>query len=103
MLGRLLILLSVLLMPFGMQPAAAAPAAAQDHASMPMPHCPDQGRHDSKGALAECTMVCSAALPATDVTRNEPPLIVCAPAEAEAVRQLHGIHPETATPPPKRS
>jgi hypothetical protein len=30
-------------------------------------------------------------------------MIVCAPAEAAAVRQLDGLHPETATPPPRRS
>ena len=103
MLARLLILVATLLMPFGMQPAAAAPST-HDHASMPMQHCPEPGSsHGTKGAFAECTMVCSAALPAADLARDEPLRIVCAPAEARAVRQLHGIHPDTATPPPKRS
>jgi hypothetical protein len=103
MVWRFVVLFAVLLMPFGMQPAAAAPVM-HHHASMPTQHCPDQdSRHGSKGAFAECTMVCSAALPAADLARDEPSLIVCAPAEAQAVRQLHGLHPDIATPPPKRS
>ena len=100
---RLFALLAVLLMPFGMQPAAGAPAAGH-HASMPMQHCPEQApRHDPKGAFAECTMACSAALPAADRADDRPPLLICAPSEAAAVRIMHGLHPDTATPPPKRS
>ena len=100
---RLFALLAVLLMPFGMQPAAGAPAAGHP-ASMPMQHCPEQApRHDPKGAFAECTMACSAALPAADRADDRPPLLICAPSEAAAVRIMHGLHPDTATPPPKRS
>jgi hypothetical protein len=100
----LLVLAAVLLMPFGM---TAAPASAMHHHEMsmqtPAQHCPEQGKPGGKAAFIECTMACSAALPASEVRRNEPLLIVCAPAEAQATLQLHGIHPETATPPPKRS
>lgn len=100
---KLLTLIAVLLMPFGM---ATAPAAPMQHhaASMPMKHCPSQvpKGHGSAG-FTECTMACSAALPASDTGRDEPLLVVCVPAEAAAVRQLHGLHPDTATPPPRRS
>lgn len=100
--AKFLVLLAVLLMPLGMQPAAGAPA--QHHASMPMQHCPDQTPgHDLKGGFAECTMVCSAALPAADLPRDMHPFIACAPTEAAVARILHGLHPEIATPPPKRS
>jgi hypothetical protein len=103
MVWKLLTLIAVLLMPFGM---TAAPAAAAQHhsASMPMQHCPEQApKPTGKAGFIECTMVCSAALPVGDLSRDEPQLIVCAPPEAAAVRQLHGLHPDTATPPPKRS
>jgi len=105
MAGRLLLLLAVLLMPFGMTGAVAAPA--QQHAAaagMPMPHCPEPppSQH-GKAGFAECTMACSAALPAAAARPDAPLLIVCAPDLSEAVRQLHGLHPDTATPPPKRS
>lgn len=97
---KLLVLVAVLLMPFGMQPVAAAPM--QHHSSMPMQHCPDQGsKHDT--ALTQCAMACSAALPAEDAGNGHPPLIACAPTEAAAVDILHGLHPDTATPPPKPS
>ncbi len=100
---KLLTLIAVLLMPFGM---TAAPAATAMHhsTSAPMRHCPEQApKPTGKAGFVECTMVCSAALPASDLKRDEPRLIVCTPVEAEAVRQLDGLHPDTATPPPRRS
>lgn len=104
LIAKLLVLAAVLLMPLGM---AAAPAAAAHHkasASMPMRHCPDQSpSHGSKSGFAECTMACSAALPAVDLQNEEHLLIVCTPTMPAAAEILHGLHPETATPPPKRS
>lgn len=101
---KLLTLVAVLLLPFGMTAAPAAPA--QHHsASMPVQHCPEQApnRH-GKAGFAECTMACSAALPATDADHDEGALMVCCPTEAaDVVQQLHGLHPDTATPPPKLS
>jgi hypothetical protein len=100
---RLLVLLAVLLMPLGM---TAAPAASPQHhsASLPMQHCADKAPKPAGTAgFTACTMVCSAALPVDQVERGEGRMIVCAPAEAAAVRQLDGLHPETATPPPRRS
>ena len=65
---KLLVLISVLLMPLGM----SAPAAARVHhsasAGMAMQHCPEQSPAE-KGKLGatECMMACSAALPAYDL------------------------------------
>lgn len=96
-----MLLIAVLLMPLGMAPAPAG--AAQHHAAaMPMQHCPEQGsKHQSKGAFAECTMACASALPAADRVQERP--VPCdAPAVAVApMHVLHGLHPDTATPPPK--
>ena len=101
-LSRLIALLCVLLMPLGMQPAAAMPV--QHHAAMPMRHCPEQRpNHHSKGDFAECTMACSAALPASDLSRSEPCSIAGAQTEPALAQALRGLHPETATPPPRRS
>jgi hypothetical protein len=99
---KLLALIAALLMPFGM---TTVPAAATEHhsASMPMKHCPEQGQQSGKAGFVECTMACSAALPAAEAGQNGPVLVVCVPTEAVAARQLHGLNPDTATPPPKRS
>ena len=100
---RLIAILAVILMPFGM---TAAPAMAmQEHSmSMPMQHCPDQNpAQGGKAGFVECTMACSAALPAVEPAQGELMQMPCAPAEADPVAQLHGLHPDTATPPPKLS
>lgn len=100
---KLILLVAVLLMPFGM---TAAPAAAGQHhsAAIPMQHCPDQGSsHGSKVGVVECMMVCSSALPAADLPEAKPMLLACAPEMSGVTQMLHGLHPETATPPPKRS
>ena len=102
LVSKLLILMAMLLMPLGMQPVAAAPSMA--HHATPMQHCPEQApRHDGKAGFVECTMACSAALPATDLRAQGPLLIACTPVEPCLAGPLHGLHPETATPPPKRS
>ena len=96
-----LLLLAMLLMPFGMTPAAAT-LARHNGAIMPMQHCPEQGsNHGSKGAFAECTMACSAALPAAEIVRDAPPLTVSLPTGSAVAQALYGLHPDTATPPPK--
>lgn len=102
-LGRLLVLLAVLLMPLGMQPAAAS--AAHDHAMMagtPMGHCPEQSSgHQHSDGLATCSMVCASTLPAQEVARDDALLRdhqLIAPVPAQT---LHGVLLEIATPPPK--
>jgi hypothetical protein len=98
---KLLALLAVLLMPFGMTPVAAA-KSPHHSATMPMQHCPEQAPdHGSKGGFVECTMACSAALPALDSAPQQslPPERNLTPVAVAHI--LHGLHPETATPPPK--
>lgn len=104
LLSRLLLLVSLLLMPLGMIPAHAA--ASHDHmsAEMPMGHCPDQDSDQSdKRGFAECTMACAAGLPAAEGRAEAPVIIDSDRAMPAAVHRLHGLHPETATPPPKLS
>ena len=102
LLSRLLLLLAVLLMPFGMTPALASASHSQVAAEMPMGHCPDQD-HSAKGGMTECTMACAAALPATEVAVDDLIILGRDLVVSRSVHQLHGLHPETATPPPKRS
>jgi hypothetical protein len=97
---KLLLFLAVLLMPLGM----SVPAAAEAHAAAAadMSHCRDQAPEQSRSsAVDQCTMGCSAALPAVDL----PVLLVAAPnrtlLEPTAVGRLRGIQIGTATPPPR--
>ena len=100
---KLLVLLAVLFMPFGMAGASAATPDSAPMAGMPMGHCPDQTpKHDRQGGIAPCTMACAAALPAMDVATE---LLELSPETGlpRAVEAMHGLHPDIATPPPKRS
>ena len=102
--ARLFVLLAVLLMPFGMATAATPAHHERAMAGMPMEHCPDQvPRHDMKGGLAVCTMACSAALPAADFTRSDVAPLASVALAPSPIAFLNGIHPETATPPPRIS
>jgi len=101
LLARMVLLAAVLLMPFGMN---AVPAASPQHhsAAMPMQHCPEQApAHQPKSGFAECTMACATALPASDAGGAAAFQIAGVPPEAAAIQQLHGLDPDTATPPPK--
>jgi len=103
LIAKLLVLLAVLLMPLGM---SATPAAAHQSssASMPMNHCPEPApSHHSKAGFVECTMACSAALPAVDIPQEQHALVANLPVERAAAQMLQGLHPDTATPPPKAS
>lgn len=103
-LSRLLLALAVVLMPFGMSPVPARVSHRSTMTQMPMGHCPDQApAHAMKGGIPECTMACSAAVPASGAAVGEPFLIVCDPIRPGASEPLHGLHPETATPPPRHS
>jgi hypothetical protein len=104
-LAKLLLLFAVLIMPFGMgQAPAAPPRHAMPSVDMPTQHCPEQApTHQNKAGMAECTMSCSAALPAGDCHSGEPRRIASAAPLASPAPELHGILLETATPPPKLS
>ena len=100
-LWKLLTLIAVLFMPIGMAPAAAA-GAHRSPAAM-MRHCPGKPPSDDKAGFAECTMACAAALPAVEAPEAKP---LVRPAELPRItasQTLCGLHPETATPPPKLS
>ena len=100
---KLLTLIAVLLMPLGMVPAPAA-AHVQHRMAMPMSHCPDRQQQPvSKSGIVECTMACAAALPAVSGASAEPLRIVCTPERPAAAHRLDDLHPEIATPPPRRS
>lgn len=104
-LAKLLLMLAVLLMPFGMAaPAAAALPHRPAHAAaaMPMQHCPEQGRAPY-AMCAECTMACAATLPAVGMSAEKHVPFVTAPAPRALAEPLLGLHPETATPPPRFS
>ena len=100
---RLFALVAVLMLPLGMAVAPAEvhhPPMAMD---MPMQHCPDEpSKDDSGGVLAECTMACSAALPATAPAATLAPFATT-PADAAIPALLASVEPEIATPPPKLS
>jgi hypothetical protein len=102
---RLLLLFAVLAMPFGMSAAPAATVGHHSAASMPMEHCPEQNTgHDRKGGIAECTMACSVALPAAVTVVARQPLTTATQLVLRAdAERLHGLHPETLTPPPRKS
>lgn len=103
LIAKLILLVAVLLMPVGMTAAPAA-AHAMPSASMPMQHCPDRpASNDRNAGIPQCMMVCSAALPATDAPATEPHILVCLPEQPARADVLRGLHPETATPPPKHS
>jgi hypothetical protein len=102
LIAKLLILVAVLLMPIGMAPAVAS--ATHHAAGVAMQHCPEPApNHGMKGGLGECTAACAAALPAADLSPQAPPRFVCEPVLPAGAEPLRGVHPDTATPPPKRS
>ena len=97
---RFMVLLAVLLMPLGM----TAPGQAHPATNMSMMHCPDpDSHHQHKRPFTECTMGCASALPAVDRIGEEAPPVAHIAVAPMPVRPLHGLHPETATPPPKLS
>lgn len=105
MLWKLIVLIAVLLMPLGMQPAASA-TMGHGHgmgASMPMEHCPDQSKQQHNHGFATCSMACASALPVQQIIRDEAPAPHHDLVRPLAAQTLHGLHPEVPAPPPKRT
>jgi hypothetical protein len=101
---RLLALIAVLLLPLGMAAAPAAAHHAEMSASMPMQHCPDgTPKTGSKAAPTECTMACSAALPAVDLAPLQMQPLSHSLLQPSLTPTLTGIELEIATPPPRLS
>ena len=102
-LCKLLLLLSVLLMPLAMAPAAAAaPEHGADHAAMAMEHCPDEGsKPDAAPGIPLCNMACAAALPALGGTIAALALPQSLLSDVDEPRALAGLDPESADPPPR--
>jgi hypothetical protein len=101
---RLLSLVAVLILPLGMAAAPAATHHAEMGMSMPMSHCADEhSKGGSKGLLAECTMACSAALPAVDLAPLKIVPLSRSASQPSATATLSGIELEIATPPPRLS
>ena len=102
-LCRLLALVAVLLLPFAMASAPAATNHAAMATAMNHDHSGHQPHNMTHDRLGECTMACSAALPAADL----PPIalrpIAHPPAEPLLVPRLSGIELDIATPPPRLS
>ena len=99
--SKLLLMLAVLLMPLGMTPAASA-QGSHDRPMAAMGHCDQQApAHQSTHGFAQCTMACSAALPAFAASTEELPPVVRLPAPPAVAQVLRGLPPETATPPPR--
>ena len=101
MIAKCLLLLAVLLMPFGMTPATAGP---RDGPATAMRHCADQGetQHGNAG-IAGCTMACAAALPACIVHPLEPREVVPPPHARASIKLLLSFRPDTKAPPPRQS
>lgn len=104
MVLRLLTLLALVLMPFGMGAADAAPARDAPAASAAQ-HCDGHGSQptdQSRDAAMDCAVSCSM-LAVAQAELDELPVdhpILTTPRLAE---RAVGLHPDTATPPPKRS
>jgi hypothetical protein len=102
LIARIALTLAILLMPLGMTPSAASEPHHMTAVGAAMQHCPDQApRHDPKGTLAQCTMACAAAVPASTASAEEPPMVAAELITPAVAERLRGLHPETATPPPK--
>lgn len=102
-LWKLLTIAALMLMPFGMSAAMAAPV---DHTSAATAEqCGDHGGQPvekSTKQLADCAMACSMLMAAETRIKELAPAVRLAPARPFAERGT-GLHPDTATPPPKPS
>ena len=89
----------------GHDAGGGAGSRAHDDGVMPMGHCDPRGAGTTaqKRGIAECTMACSAALPAADLADDAPLPIDCAPALPAPRTHFMASIRKPATPPPKVS
>ena len=101
MVMRFLTVVALVLMPFGMGAASAVPAGQAPAAS----HCEDQGSQPAEHSpdqAVDCAMACSM-LAAAEARTGEAVPIHGLPADRLLAQRGAGFHPDTTTPPPKRS
>lgn len=101
---RLLTLAAVVLMPFGMG-AAVATAAHHAPASAAAGHCEEQESQpaeQSSDQAIDCAIACSM-LATTEARADEPAPSLCLARGRPLAERGSGLHPDTATPPPKLS
>ena len=101
---RLMTLLALALMPFGMSAGSAAPGHHHAPGATAAGHCNESKRPDNQSPAnaADCAISCSMLLSAQASVEDPAPLVPLLPAWPPAYRQT-GLHPDTATPPPKVS
>lgn len=101
---KLLALAALVLMPLGMQAASAAPAG-HPPAAAAAGHCDEEGGqpagHSSDPAI-DCAMGCSM-LAAGEARAADPAFSPSLPSGRPLAKRRSGLHPDTATPPPKLS
>lgn len=105
MVLKLLTLLALMLMPLGMGTAGAMPVHQAPAAAATTQHCDEHGgqpAEQSRDKSMDCAVSCSM-LAVAEPQVEEPSVahpLLAAPALAE---RDAGLHPDTATPPPKPS
>ncbi len=104
MVVKLLTLLALVLMPLGMSAAGAMPAHHAPAAATAQ-HCDEYGSQptdQSRDQLMDCAISCSM-LAIPEVHVDAPSAARPIPAATPLVQPDSGLHPDTATPPPKLS
>jgi hypothetical protein len=101
---RLLTLLALVLLPFGMGTAGAMPthhapaAATAQHCDERGGQPAEQSRDEVMDCAVSCSMLAVAEVQVEELSVAQPVLI------APPIAERHGgLHPDTATPPPKLS
>ncbi|MEO5973400.1 MAG: hypothetical protein ABIP91_08580 [Sphingomicrobium sp.] len=106
LLAKILTLVALALMPFGMvaAPAAAQPAQQHHGAAAAAAHCPEPASDERSTAdqAADCTMTCAAVV-APEPTAGPVPAVSPPPPVRPLAQRGSGLHSEAATPPPKRA
>ena len=98
---RLLTLLALVLMPFGMSAPVAASPMPTSHDMTMVGHCNGQhGEDETPVSKMDCTAMCAALL-ATDAPAPTSILRPKAPRTIAIATPFVGVVPEIATPPPK--
>ena len=101
---RFLIMLAVVVMPFGMLGGASAEAMGhQGSMTMAAGHCAGMPVQEKKAETPPCCdcMIACAAIHSRDawIEHVAPPPMAAQPAAMQPA--IHGLHPEAATPPPR--